>query len=274
MNRWNIRVMLALFMFLAVQGCGKNDVAAASAHDQGTEASAQRAAEKMVDKAADKAGATFAKEISKKACEVLTPSMVAETFDVPEGELKQMKIMGCIYSWNRKGDDDPLILEAKLMLLRAHDTVDEARLWFKNATADKTGKELQEDVKKVTEKAKENEDVDTDLKKETVGTIGSLMAEGMKDGARYESISGIGDEAKVAERDGAVWARVGNLAFTVNAYKGPPQPRLHLDPKDMTNVKEITAKSMQAQKEWLAKTHEERKKASIQLARLVIGALP
>lgn len=255
---------------LAATGCDNKEEASSGADKADA---AQAGLERKLEDAADKAGAKFAKGMGKKSCEILTPALVAQTFAVPEAELKQFKVMGCIYS-RKKGDGDAkTTLEASLTMMRAHKTVEGAQLWFKNATANRTGEEIKEQMKQVTAKAKEHEDVDTDLKKTTVGTLGSMISAGMKEGTSYEPVSGVGDEAKVALSDGAIWVRVGNLTFTAKAYKGPDQPKAKIDPKDFSNLKKLTAQSMEAQRKWLQETFEERKKFGLQLAKLIIKAL-
>jgi hypothetical protein len=271
MNRGVFGPALVLVAALSTIGCDKDEGATADDKESGA---ARDAVEKAVFDAADKAGASFVKGMAKKSCEILTPALVAKEFDVPEKELKQLKVMGCIYSWKEKSDGETkTTLEANLTLMRVHETVDAAKTWFKNSTANKTGEELNAEMKQVTDKTKEHESIDTEMKKKTVGQMGSIMAEAMKDGTTYEAIDGVGDEAKVALRDGAVWVRVGNLTFTTNAYKGPPQPKPKLDMKDMRNIKKIASQSMEAQKKWLEETHAERRAASIRLAKLVLGGL-
>src|SRR5690606_31438482 len=79
-------------------------------------------------------GALFDKELRKKGCELLTAQLLAETFKVPEGELKQMKMMGCTYTWRNDSEE----LEASIMMIRAHKNAAAAEQWFQNATASKT----------------------------------------------------------------------------------------------------------------------------------------
>jgi hypothetical protein len=273
MTKWTGAALVCGTMLILV-GCDKKD-ATPEAGEKDEAAQAIGQAEKAVEDAAEKAGATFVKDIAKKSCEILTPALIAQAFDVPEAELKQMKIMGCIYSWKEKKDGETVTtLEANLTMMRVHKTLDAAKTLFKNSTANKTGDEMKAEMKQVTGKAKEHETIDTETKKKTVDTMGSMMAEAMKEGSSYVPISGIGDEAKVAERDGAIWVRQGNLTFTANAYKGPPQPKPKLDMADMRDIKKMTAKSMTAQREWLQKPHDERKKASTKLAKVVLEALP
>ena len=147
--------------------------------------------------------------------------------------------------------------------------------WFENATANKTQEEVRGEVEQVAERAREDESIDTDLEKKTVDTMGGLMAEALpKDGFRYEPVTGIGDEARVALNDGAIWTRVGNLTFTVSAYKGSAQPKPDLDMSDMKDLKKLTRKATEAQQKWLKEKHDERKAAATKLARRIVDALP
>ena len=92
-----------------------------------------------------KTSLVFDKEMRKKSCELLTPALVEKTFGVPKDELKQQKIMGCIYSWK----DDKETLEATLMMVMAHKSEERAKLWFANTTKSKTADEMAEDMKMV-----------------------------------------------------------------------------------------------------------------------------
>jgi hypothetical protein len=263
-------VGLALVASVMLAACGGNEEGTADAG-----ASPDERIEAAAAAAARRSGVHFEKGISKRACEILTPAMVAETFDVPESELRQMKMMGCIYSWKRKDAAGETILEANLTMLRAHETEEGARTWLENATANKTNEEVRDEMKQVTEKAREDDSIDTELKKETVDTMGGLMAQALpKDGFRYEPVAGIGDEARVALNDGAIWARVGNLTFTVSAYKGAPQPKPDFDMSDMKDLQKLTRKATEAQHKWLKEKHDERKAAATKLARRVVEALP
>ena len=87
-------------------------------------------------------------------------------------------------------------------------------------------------------------------------------------------IPGAGDQARINLGDGAIWIRVDNLTFTVGAYSGAPQPRFvpKIDPKAM-DLKAIAAAAQAAQREWVAKTIEQRKRDAETLARAVLARL-
>src|SRR5690606_14674791 len=121
MRKWDERVALALVAVLTVAGCDKKKDT--PSNGDSASVSIQEAVEKQIEEAADKAGAQFDKGMSKKSCEILTPALVAQTFSVPEAELKQLKIMGCIYTWKKEEGETKTMLEATLTLMRVHDSV-------------------------------------------------------------------------------------------------------------------------------------------------------
>lgn len=103
--------------------------------------------EKAIDEEVEKETGTknFTEGMAKKGCELLPPSVVASTFDVPEDELEQMKMIVCIYDW-KSGDE---VLEANLTLAKARDSVYDAERWFENSTASKTKEELEAEMERV-----------------------------------------------------------------------------------------------------------------------------
>jgi hypothetical protein len=199
----------------------------------------------------------FDKELRKKACEILTPTMVADILGVPEDELEQRKIMGCQYSWS----NDTETGWASLMLITAHKDVATAKIRFTNSTKGMSRKDVAKVMGDVQEKLKEDGELDTEPKKQAAGLVGgALMAGAGKDGFQFERLDGIGDEAAVGLSDGNVKVRVGNLVFTVTGYKGPEKPatKAKLDPKNM-DLKAYTAKIMEEEREWVKATLEDRK---------------
>jgi hypothetical protein len=225
-----------------------------------------------VDQAVEEAGAEHLfdpedKTIRKRACEFLTADMVAKAFEVPAGELKQHKMMGCMYT-RRSGDQ---LTDAKLMMIRVHKTTEGATRWFGNATASKTKEQLDAEMELVKEKLKEREELDTSAKKKTAVNIADMLKDTSPDaGIRYEDVPGIGDQARVSDSDGALWVRLGNMTFQVQAYQGPDQPKPDSDPK---NPRGMAKAAIEAQKKWLAETLEERKAAAVKLAPPVLEAL-
>ena len=234
--------------------------------------SAGKAIEKKVDEALKEKGLSGMfdpedKEFRKKACDFLTPEMVSGAFDVPAKELKQTKIMGCIYSWNK----DDQTLNAQLMLIMVHKSLDRAKLWFKNSTANKTKAQLDQEMEKVKAEVQKRKELDTNLKKKTAGNITDLAKMGMpKEGVSYEDVSGVGDEARISNTDGMLNVRLGNVTFKLSAYRGPAKPKMKIDPK---NIKGMPKVAMALQSKWIKDTLEQRKAAAKKLAPAVVKAI-
>ena len=211
------------------------------------------------------AQAKFQGDLDKKPCEILTPELVESTFSVPKAELKQMKIMGCIYSWKNEDEE----LQATLTLMRAHKSADVAAQWFANATKGMSAEEAKAVVKEATEKAKKDPKVDTKIEKKAADMVGAAAVANTT-AVRFEEVDGVGDQARVTARDGTLWVRTGNLTFNVSAYKGPKMPGIKFKKMD---PKSIMAQSKKANADWMAKTLDQRKTQATELAQVVLGAL-
>lgn len=223
-----------------------------------------------MDEETRKAVAQFTKDQRKKSCEMLTPAMVAEVLEVPEGELEQKKIMGCIYTWKGGGQE----AQASLMSIWIKKTPESARTWFENMTKTQTKEELAEQMKQVTAKAKEREEIDTKLKKKTVDQVGGLAAAMTPDeGYRYEDVEGIGDAARVQTYDSSVTVLMGNMVFGVRAFKGEPQPPIDPQLIMTRDIKKITAASKESERVWFDETRDVRRAQSIALAKAIVAKL-
>jgi hypothetical protein len=211
--------------------------------------------------------ARFEKDMRKQGCELLTAKLVADTFGAPEADLRQTKVMGCIYSWS-EGDQ---MVEAQVMMLRAHKSEKSAARWFGNATRSVTKEEVTAMMETVKEKAKEREEIDTKLKKKTTDQLADV-ATGMiaDEGIQYEDLEGVGEQARVNVGDGSIWVRVDNLTFTVSAYKGKTMTQPHYA---SMKPKQIIAASTKASKEWMKETAPQRTTDSTTLAKLIVAAL-
>lgn len=237
---------------------------------------ALQAAEKVVADAVDKAGAEAGaaalfdaedKSIRKRACEFLTPEMVAKNLDVPADGLKQMKIMGCIYSWGEDGQT----AEARLSMIQVHKTLEGAKRWYENATASKSEEEAAADLDQVKKKLDDRKELDTKLEKKTANSMADMMKMATpKGGIKFEDVPGVGDQARQSNSDGGLWIRLGNLTFNLAAYKGPEKPKLEFDPKDL---KGIAKKSIESQNAWIADTLEQRRADALKLAPAVLKAI-
>lgn len=236
--------------------------------------SAQKVAEQIDEKVQEEVAkelsdeARFGKDMNKKGCEILTAELVGETFGVPAAELKQMKMMGCTYTWG-KGDD---VVEGRISMLRAHKSEKSAAGWFERATQSMTKEELAAQMEKVKAKVKERKEIDTKLKKNTADKLTDIATDMTPDeGIVYEDVAGIGDEARVNVGDGSIWIRIDNLTFNVAAFKGkaqpPPDIKLGGKPDDMI------AAAMEASKTYMKETAPQRKEDGITLAKVVVGAI-
>jgi len=103
-----------------------------------------------------------------------------------------------------------------------------------------------------------------------VDTVHGAMAGIEAEGARYEDVPGIGDEARINLNDGGIWVRVDNLTFSVAGYAGPPKPRL--TPKTF-KLKEIAAAAQAANRAWLQQTLDQRKRDGQKLAKAILANL-
>lgn len=214
--------------------------------------------------------ARFGKDTRKKGCEMLTAKLVADTFEVPEGELKQMKLMGCIYSW--KGDGE--IVEANITLLRAHKSEKAAASWLDNATKTLTKEELQAQMEQVRAKVKEREEIDTKLKEKTADQMLDVANDMMADeGVSYTDVEGVGDQARINVGDGTLWVRVDNLTFNVVGYKGKPQEAPKYTAADMKDIKKVTAMAKAAQRAWLKEVADQRRSGATKLAKRIVSNL-
>lgn len=214
--------------------------------------------------------AHFEKDIRKKGCEILTPKRVADTFGVPEGELKQQKIMGCAYSW--RGEDQ--LVEARVLQLRAHKSVENAVRWFDNTTRSQTKEELAEQMQVIKGKVKDHKEVDTKQKKKTTNQLLDIASDMIPEGGvTYEDVAGLGDQARINTNDGTLWIRVANLTFNVAGFKGKPMQKPDYRPADMKDVKKIAAMSKKARQGWLKETIDQRRSDGTEVAKLVLAHL-
>lgn len=240
-----VQLILAAFFAMALSACGGSDNTAGDG-EVSTTAKAAR----------------FGDELGK-GCDLLTADMVASTFGVPADALKQMKAMGCHYSW----DDDANELQASIMMIRAHESGLAAKSWFASATKSRSAEEMQAEMAKVSERMEASEELDTKAKKSMAKSF--LKSAGSK-AVTFEDVAGVGDEARV-NADGNVYVRVDNLTFMVGAYYGPVAPPA--DIKGMRDVKEMMAAAMQHSENWKLKTLSQRKQDAAKLAGVIVAEL-
>jgi hypothetical protein len=250
-----LKPVIAVLMALALAACG--DTGKDGDNNSGVDATEQApAAAPLSDEA------RFDGDMSRQGCELLTPDMVADTFDVPADELKQMKVMGCRY--NR--DNDRETLEAAISMIRAHKSEAGAAQWFGNATRSRTAEEMKAEMDKVAERMNQSAALDTDAKK--TAAQGVMDAVGSK-AVTFEDVPGVGDEARVHD-EGTVYVRVDNLTFMVSAYHGPKPPPPDLEGVDLQQMANVAMESAAA---WAAETAPQRKSDSARLAGAIVESL-
>ena len=239
-----------------------SDADSASAEDKGDKAEGSDVVDDVVK-------AVFDKGLKEKTCEFLTGAAVAKAFSVPEAELEQLTVLGCIYNWE-KGDEE---LQARVKISIITKTEADAVTWFRNATKGMSQAEAKAAMGKIKTQAKKDAKVDTDAKKEAVDELGDAAIDSNnKDGIRFRDIPGLGDEARLQLGDGAIWVRVDNMMFIVNAYKGkkapPPSFEGGVDLENFANV------ALAANKKWIQDTMAERERDGVTVAKIVLEALP
>ncbi len=215
---------------------------------------------------------TFDEDQRKKGCEMLTPKIAADTLGVPEGELEQMKMMGCIYTW--KNADNSEIAEGAVMSIFIREDAERARTHFENATKNKTAQEVRAELAKVMQTTKESKEIDTESKKKAADMVGGMAGMMIPEGGyQYTDVPGVGDAARASSEDGALTVLVGNMVFNVRAYKGKPQPALDMSGISPTDTNAVISKAKEADIAWKAATLEVRKAEGTKLARAVVAAL-
>lgn len=280
--RWAALLTFAGFVWAPAAGCdspttSESGAESGSKSEPSTdEAAAKESLDKKVDEAVAKADKEARVEslfdpedetFRKQACEILTPVLVADHFGVPKDELRQTKIMGCVYTWQSDG----VIVEANLMMPRIHKSIESAKQWYGNATATRTKEELDAQLDQVKGKLDESKDLDTESKKNTAKGFAELGKMAMPDaGVRYDDVPGVADEARVSSADGILWVRMANLTFQVTGFKGPEKPQT---PFDIKNPKGLAKAAMETQKKWVADTLEQRKRDATALAPKVVAAI-
>ena len=206
--------------------------------------------------------ALFDETMSKRGCEILTAGVVSATFDVPADGLKQMKIMGCRYSW----EDEAQTLEAAISMLRVYDNAAAAASWFATATKNRTAEEMQQEMDKVAARLDESRQLETDQQKDMAK---KMLANAGGKAAAFEDVEGVGDEARVSG-EGTVYVRVGNLTFMVSAYKGPAAPPVDYTGADLQQMAKIAKESAD---KWAVESAPQRKQDGARLAEAIVAGL-
>ena len=251
-------------------GCDKKDDSGSSAG--GPSAPKDSATEALQAANAESGGRLFDKSLTKKACELLSPERVGETFGIPAAELRPISAMGCTYRWESKGADEPTRLDARFSIIQVHANAASAKQWFANATKGMSQKEVKDAMAAVTRATKEREEVDTKAKEKTVDLMGGALGDAAGAGGfQFETVDGVGDEARLALSDGALWVRTGNLTFVLSAYHGPPAPKPDLKG---VGLQEMAKAALAADREWVEETLSKRKGDASKLTAVLLKALP
>ena len=206
--------------------------------------------------------AKFDKEMSKAGCELLSPALVSATFDVPAEALRQMKIMGCRYSW----ESDTETLEGGISMIRVYKSGAAAAQWFAKATKNKTAEEMQAEMEEISRRLEQSEELETNLQKSVAKSM--LASVGSK-AVNFEDVADVGDEARINE-EGTVYVHVGNMTFMVSAYKGAKAPPVELQGVDMKQWGKV-AQEHAAQ--WTIETASQRKRDGTLLAKAIVDEL-
>lgn len=272
-HRTRLATPALLLLLVGASACDRDGGDAQDAAADGVEAVAERALERTTPPASVKEEVkTFLKDQSKKGCEMLPPATVARELDVPEGELKQIKIMGCTYSW--ESADKSQTAEASIISIWVKQDAERARMWFENATKTQTAEELRAQMEKIKERAKESKELDSADKQQAMDKIGDVATGLIPDGGyTYEDVPGVGDAARVNTNDGALTVLVGNMVFNVRAYKGPPA-----EPPDRAlarpeNLKKLIQATKEANARWLVETRDTRVRMGAALAKAIVAEL-
>ncbi len=192
---------------------------------------------------------------------LLTTKLVSATFDVPADKLKQMKILGCLYTGGHENE----IVEAHISMISVHKSEESAAQWFGNATKSKTAEEMTAEMDKVARQLDAKAELDPNAKSMAKVIMGSVGGKTVN----FEDVAGVGEEARVND-DGDVHVRVDNLTFIVSAYKGAKEPPLDLKGVDL---KQMAVVAKESAKQWASETAPQRKKDGTRLAKAIVAGL-
>ena len=168
-------LFMSIVFFLSA--CGGSDNSASGGANSGDDIPAGNSSS---------TSARFSKDIGK-GCDVLTADLVESTFNVPAEMLRQMKVLGCIYTWK----DDNQELLARISMLRVHKSDAAAASWFSQVTRNLTVEEVQAQMADVAEQLDQREELKTDGAKALADAI---LSSAGSDAVVFQSIENVGDE--------------------------------------------------------------------------------
>jgi hypothetical protein len=263
---------------LAVSGCDdtKGPDPEKTAKSEEGSAKAEKAVAEAVGEAEAQAekqvGKVFDKDALPKACDLLTPKLASELLGFPESELKQQKIMGCMY----RREVDGQFATVQLLQMQAFKQEKITKRWYENWTKSKSAEVAAADAKKVgkqlDEKLAESEEIDTKPGKVAAKAVTGLVEQATSGAVAYTPIPKLGDEAHSSDKDGTVYVRVGNLIFQTVAYSGPSEPTPEMKP-DPKNMDPYLAEVMRVRKAWIRDTAPQRAALAEKVARAVVEQL-
>lgn len=203
----------------------------------------------------------FSKDIGK-GCEVLTAEMVGTTFDMPADNFKQVKVLGCIYTWKNETDQ----VNARISMLRVHKSTTQAVAWFARTTADRSVEEVQAEMDKISNRLQESEELKTDVQKSAAQAMLNIVG---AEAVKFDAVTGVGDEAR-SSGDGSIFVRVDNLTFVASGYQGANEPDMNFSGMAMKSILEASKKHAKA---WAAETLAQRTKNGAQIASAIVAKL-
>lgn len=208
------------------------------------------------------AAARYGSEMSKEGCKLLSAQLVSTTFDVPADALKQTAIQGCHYKWISENET----LEAGILMIRVHESDEDAARWFAGATTSRSADEVRADLDSASRQLDKQEELDTDLKKSTAKNLLAMVS---AKAVSFEDIAGIGDMARVND-EGTVYVSVDNLTFMVSAYKGAKAPRPNMQGVE---IKQMAAVAQENATRWAIETAPQRRADGTRLTRAIMAEM-
>jgi hypothetical protein len=217
----------ALCIFLAglFTGCGNQESATNMGEAQASAGSSDPAP--VVS-----SGHMFDQQISKQACDLLTPEVMAKMVRLEPAALEQKNIAGmCLYTWEGG--------QAHLGSLRTNKSIEAARRGFENSYRTQSAEQAKKDFDAISAKLKtQSAAAEAGVDPAAVEQLGDAFGDAMAGGFQFVAVEGLGDAASFnatrtdTEYGGNTFVSyannlsvlVGNLHYTVGfALDGEPQ---------------------------------------------------
>lgn len=197
--------------------------------------------------------ATFDASLSDRPCDIVTPQMVATTFDVPEENLKQSEPMEswCSYELEEGHKTLEVILRVSVF-----DTNKAATKSFHDSTRSMSAEEMTEQLKAL---GVEFDESDIQFARD----LG--LPDPRPSGLQFEDVDSIAEQARFNTNEGSLYLLQDNLQITLNAFYGPSMTI----PDKITSFEGLE----KATSIWKEDTMDERKEQAIALAKVTLAAL-